>query len=68
MLTKELKKLSKSEKILLINELWEDITDADDDLEVSPELAGKLDKRYEAFARNPDEGMPWKEFKSRFCR
>ena len=66
MLTENLKKLSRSEKILLINDLWEDVADTADDLEISPDLADKLDHRYEAFVKNPDEGMNWKEFKSRF--
>lgn len=66
MLAEDLKKLSKAEKILLINDLWEDVAGAIDGLEISSELVDKLDKRYEGFVKSPDEGIPWKEFKSRF--
>lgn len=67
MLTKELRDLSRPEKLLLINDLWEDIAASAEDLEISPELAEKLDQRYAAFLRDPGEGVTWKEFNSRLC-
>jgi putative addiction module component (TIGR02574 family) len=66
MLAKELKELSRSEKLLLINELWEDISESADDLEISNELNRKLDERYEAFQKEPEQGMAWTEFKAQF--
>lgn len=66
MITREIKELSRSEKLLLINELWEEVANTADELEISDELADKLDKRYEDFLSNPDQGISWKEFKSRF--
>lgn len=66
MITREMKELSRSEKLLLINELWEEVANTADELEISDELADKLDKRYEDFLRDPDQGISWKEFKSRF--
>jgi len=63
MLTKEIKILSKSEKLLLINELWEDISEEIEESDLSEEQNRMLDSRYEAFLANPDEGMPWCEVK-----
>lgn len=63
MLTKEIKRLSKSEKLLLINDLWDDLSE---DLEDSPLTESQiklLDERYDEFQKNPDEGKSWSEVK-----
>ena len=65
MLAEDLKKLSKSEKILLINDLWDDIADTEDDLPLSQNTKELLDRRYKAFQANPNEGLPWDEVKKK---
>lgn len=63
MLAEDLKKLSKSEKILLINDLWDEIADNEDDFTLSEETEKLLDQRYAAFKANPNAGRPWHEVK-----
>ena len=65
MLAEDLKKLSKSEKILLINDLWDDIVDTEDDFPLSQDTKELLDRRYAAFQANPNEGLPWAEFRKK---
>ena len=65
MLADNLKNLSKSEKLLLINDLWDDISSTEDDLPLSASTIELLDRRYAAFQASPDEGLPWSEVKKR---
>jgi hypothetical protein len=51
MLADNIKTLSRSEKILLMNELCEDQIQL-------------LDSRYEAFLEAPEEGVPWSQLKT----
>ncbi len=63
MLTEDLKKLTKSEKLLLINDLWDDITQDPTDIPLSVGQDKKLDQRYAAFLEKPDEGKSWEAFR-----
>ena len=63
MLTENLKTLSRSEKLLLINDLWEDISGEIEDANLSDEQKRMLDLRYGAFLEAPEEGTPWSEVK-----
>ena len=64
MLTETIKTLSKSEKLLLINDLWEDISKDLEDTHLSVLQEKVLDSRYEAFLQDPKEGMPWSKVKN----
>ena len=63
MLTEDLKKLSKPEKLLLINDLWDDIIQEPSDIPLTSEQKHKLDQRYAEFLENPDQGRSWDAFK-----
>ncbi len=63
MLTEELKKLSRSEKILLINDLWDEVSNEEDEISLSEAQEKMLDERYEQFLKNPEEGKSWEEVK-----
>lgn len=63
MLTEELKKLSKSEKILLINDLWDEVSHDGDEISLTQDQEKTLDERYAQFLENPEEGKPWEEVK-----
>ncbi|MCH8474964.1 MAG: addiction module protein [Opitutales bacterium] len=65
MLTTELKNLSRAEKLLLINDLWDDVAAESSDLELTSDQEKLLDKRYMEFQKNPDEGISWKTFKAK---
>jgi len=64
-LAENLKKLSKSEKILLINDLWDDIAGNEDDFPLTENTEKLLDQRYEDFQANPNEGLPWNELRKK---
>ncbi len=63
MLTEELKKLSRSDKILLINDLWDEVSNEEDEISLSEAQEKMLDERYEQFLKNPEEGKSWEEVK-----
>jgi putative addiction module component (TIGR02574 family) len=63
MLAENIKTLSRSEKLLLINDLWEDISEDIGENPLSDEQKRMLDSRYEAFLASPEEGTPWTEVK-----
>ena len=63
MLTEDLKKLTKPEKLLLINDLWDDIIQDSSDIPLTSKQEKKLDQRYAEFLENPDEGQSWDAFK-----
>ncbi len=63
MLAEELKKLSKSEKLLLINDLWDEIAQDSEEIPLTSEQEKVLDQRYAEFLDNPDEGKTWEAFK-----
>ncbi len=65
MLADDIKKLSKSEKLLLINDLWDDIADSTDDIPLNRRTEMLLDERYAAYKTNPNEGRSWEEVKKK---
>ena len=61
----EYRALSTSEKLLLVEEIWEEIIQHADELPVPAWHKAELDRRYEQYLRNPREGSPWPEVKTR---
>ena len=60
-LKQELSNLSRAEKILLVEDLWDEIAQDDEAEPVSPALAAELQRRLEEFRQNPASGIPWSE-------
>jgi len=65
MLTENIKMLSKSEKLLLVGELWDDIADTPEEVPLTKAQEQHLDERYQQFCKNPEEGEPWAVVKDR---
>lgn len=59
MLTEDLKRLSRSEKLLLINDLWDDVASTEAEHPLSPEQEKMLDERYQQFLADPEQGRSW---------
>ena len=57
----EIGALSPSERIVLVQEIWDRIAAEPDRVPLSPTHGAELDARLEALARNPDSGRPWAE-------
>ncbi|MDD4673086.1 MAG: addiction module protein [Bacteroidales bacterium] len=58
-------KLSVSERIIMVEAIWDSIAEKDDQVELSSDAKQVLDDRLEAHKRNRDEGSSWTEAKVR---
>ncbi len=64
----ELRKLSNSEKLLLINELWDSLSSQEDVLPVPESHKKILDERLRDHEANPEPVSTWEEVKSRILK
>jgi putative addiction module component (TIGR02574 family) len=55
----EILKLSVSERILLVEDIWDSIAEAPEEIALSEAQEHELDARLDAYHRNPTEGSPW---------
>lgn len=60
----EIRKLSLSERILLLEEVWDSIADEPDAWELSQEQMDELDRRVTAYEANPENTFTWDEVKA----
>lgn len=58
-------KLSVPERILMVEAIWDSISEKDDQVELSSESKQILDDRLESHRSNPKEGSSWSEVKAR---
>lgn len=58
-------KLSVSERILMVEAIWDSIAENDEQVELTSETKQLLDDRLEAHKNNPDQGSSWNEAKAR---
>ena len=61
----ELSCLSPADKILLVNELWNDLAANPDQISVSDEIIGELDRRMEEHRKDPATVSTWEEIQLR---
>lgn len=55
----EILKLSVSERILLVEDIWDSIAEAPEPIALSQAQEQELNARLEAYHKNPTEGSPW---------
>mgnify|MGYP000081235555 CR=1 FL=1 len=67
-LRNKINKLSVSEKILLVEELWDDIARKNETFELSQSQKSELEKRSLYFEKNPEGGKLWEEIKDEFLK
>ena len=53
--------LSVSERILLVEDIWDSIAEVPEAVELTKEQRAELDRRLDAYHRDPDAGSPWTE-------
>jgi len=58
-------KLSVSERILMVEAIWDSIAENDEQVELTSETKQLLDDRLDAHKNNPDQGSGWNEAKAR---
>ncbi|MEK7698799.1 MAG: addiction module protein [Planctomycetota bacterium] len=54
-------RLSIPERIQLVEDIWDTITNETDAVELSEEEKRIIDERLEAYHKNPDLGSPWED-------
>jgi len=52
-------RLSIAERILLVEDIWDSIAEAPEQVSLSEAQARELEARLEAYHSNPSEGSPW---------
>ncbi|MFT5464989.1 MAG: putative addiction module component (TIGR02574 family) [Verrucomicrobiales bacterium] len=57
--------LSPEEKLLLVGELWDDLSNDPDSVPVSESVLDELDSRFAEYDKNPDQTVPWSEARAR---
>jgi len=60
--------LSVSEKLLLFEELWDNLAAQPSEVPVRDWQKRELERRYQEFLENPSEGSPWPEVQERLMR
>lgn len=61
----ELQQLSPADKLALVSELWDDLAAHPEDVPVEPELIAELDRRMEAYRKDPTQVTTWEAVKAR---
>jgi putative addiction module component (TIGR02574 family) len=61
----ELKRLTSSEKLLLVSELWNDLAEHPTEVPVSREQMAELDRRMAEYRRDPNNVTTWEAIQKR---
>lgn len=51
--------LSIPERIQLVEDIWDTIAEVPEEVGLTGEQKAELDRRLDAYLKNPDEGSPW---------
>lgn len=57
--------LSVSERIQLVEDIWDSIAQVPESIELSEAQRVELDKRLDAYHRDPSQGSPWNVVRGR---
>lgn len=61
----ELQKLSPAEKLILLSELWDDVSTNPENVPVSHQHLAELDRRVAEYRRHPSDVTSWEAIKTR---
>ena len=61
----DLLELSISERIQLVEDLWDSIATVPEAVSLTEAQKEELDRRLDAYHKNPDAGSPWESVKER---
>jgi putative addiction module component (TIGR02574 family) len=64
----EVLKLNISDRILLVENVWDSIAAAPHAVKVTPSQKEELDRRLKTFRKNPSAGSPWSKVKKRILK
>lgn len=61
----DLNRLTAAQKLLLVSELWDDLAAHPTEIPVSREQMAELDRRMEAYRRDPSQVTTWEAIQQR---
>jgi len=61
----EIQKLSVAERIQLVEDIWDTIASEPENLALTEAQKQELDRRLEAYQRDPEAGVTWEELKAK---
>lgn len=61
----ELRRLSPSEKLALVSELWDDLAAHPEEIPINPEQIEELDRRLEAYRKDASQSTTWEAVRAR---
>jgi len=61
----EILKLSVSERILLVEDIWDSIAEIPEEIVLTKAQEQELDARLDSYHKNPNAGSPWEMVKDR---
>ena len=61
----EIQRLSPSEKLVLVTELWDDLSAHPENVPVTPAQIAELDRRMEDYRKDPTQVTTWEAVKQR---
>ena len=64
-IAKDILSLSVSERILLVEDIWDSIADVPEKVSLRAAQTQELELRLDAYHRNPDEGSSWATVRER---
>jgi putative addiction module component (TIGR02574 family) len=67
-LTEAAKKLSISDRIVLVEEIWDTIAEENQAFELTDAQKQELDRRLQVAKSNPRQGRTWEEIKAEFMK
>lgn len=62
---KQLRELPVAERIQLVEDLWDTITEEPENVRLTPAQTTELDRRLDRLEESPDEGVEWETLRSR---
>ena len=65
MIPQDILKLKPSERLELVEDIWDSLTDLPDTIPFTPAQKTELDRRIAKYRSNPHGGIPWGEVKDR---
>jgi len=61
-------KLSVPERIKLVGDIWDSVSQVPEAVALTEAQCAELDRRLEAFHKNPNAGSPWEEVRKHIQR
>ena len=62
---KEIMTLSVPERIQLVEDIWDSIAEAPEEMQLSLDQKAELDRRLDAYHKHPEQGAPWSVVRER---